>query len=341
QNPQLAANPKKHSLLDGWAKEDARYAVSLATEGQLGMTVNARTLELMIRRLAARPLAEVRELGRTLYETAKDVAPSILLFTEATDFDAHAHGAFAAAAGSLKRPKARLGPPPAGDEPVRLLGFTPDGDDRILASTLHSVTPRAFLDCWAEVKSLSAPGKKGLMKAALERMEFFDFPLREFEHADLTFEIVLSASAFAQLKRHRMATLTAQNYDPSLGVTIPASIAAVGMRGEFRKVVARTEAAHGELRKIVGPAADYVLTNAHRRRSLLKVNLRELYHISRLREDASAQWEIRRLTGKMSALARRVMPLAGMLLCGKDAYPARYRRVFGRPPRLEPPDIRK
>jgi thymidylate synthase ThyX len=35
KNKELAENPKRHSMLDGWAKEDARYVTSLATEGQL------------------------------------------------------------------------------------------------------------------------------------------------------------------------------------------------------------------------------------------------------------------------------------------------------------------
>jgi thymidylate synthase ThyX len=49
-----AADPKNHAVLDGWAKEDARYIVSLATQGQLGLTLNARNLELLIRRFAGR-----------------------------------------------------------------------------------------------------------------------------------------------------------------------------------------------------------------------------------------------------------------------------------------------
>ena len=57
RNPELAADPANKLLLEGWAKEDARYIIPLATETQLGMTVNARNLELMIRRLAACPLS--------------------------------------------------------------------------------------------------------------------------------------------------------------------------------------------------------------------------------------------------------------------------------------------
>ena len=81
-----------------------------------------------------------------------------------------------------------------------------------------------------------------------------------------------------------------------------------------------------------------MLTNAHRRRVLLKVNARELYHISRLREDATAQWDIRSVAGEMSRLAREVMPLTCLLLGGKDTYPDRYKDIFGRPPKLFPPE---
>ncbi|MCK7506709.1 MAG: FAD-dependent thymidylate synthase [Desulfobacterales bacterium] len=54
-------------MLEGWAKEDARYAIALATETQLGMTINARNLELMLRRLAAVGLAEARLYSEQLY----------------------------------------------------------------------------------------------------------------------------------------------------------------------------------------------------------------------------------------------------------------------------------
>jgi len=122
------------------------------------------------------------------------------------------------------------------------------------------------------------------------------------------------------LKRHRMATLTAQEYDPSLGVTIPPSVGEIGMEAPFREVIARTEEVYGHLRERAGEAAAYVLTNAHRRRVILKVNARELYHIARLRADRHAQWDIRRLTESMVALAREAMPLTMKLAGGKDRF---------------------
>ena len=172
-------------------------------------------------------------------------------------------------------------------------------------------------------------------------MEFYDFPPREFEHADLVYDLVLSASCFAQLKRHRMATLTWQRYDPALGVTVPPSVSEAGVEKDFLAVIDRTNETHARLERDIGPAADYILTNAHRRRALLKVNVRELYHISRLRQDATAQWEIRGIAAEMSRLAGKVMPLSCLLLGGKDAYPGIHASVFGGPPKTAPPEILK
>ncbi|HEX2695284.1 MAG TPA: FAD-dependent thymidylate synthase [Acidobacteriota bacterium] len=342
RNSDAAKDPRNHSVLDGWAKEDARYIVSLAAEGQLGMTVNARNLELLIRRFASKPLAELREIGSRLYALAGEIAPSIILFTEGAEFDAETvrdiGSAFGGSATAGRSRKAGKGRPP---RPVRLLQSTPDADDRLLAALAYVTSGDPYDACLARVRAMTAPAKKRVAKAAFRRMEFYDFPLREFEFPDLTFELVVSASCYAQLKRHRMATLTAQPYDPGLGVTVPPSIAEIGAVDEFSQVVAATDDAHARLAKAVGRAADYVLTNAHRRRVLLKLNARELYHVSRLREDASAQWDIRRLVGGMSALARKAMPLTCLMLGGKDAYPGTYRKVFGRPPVMTPPAMFK
>ena len=335
RHPALAADPRRRSLLEGWAMEDARYAVSLATEAQLGLTTNARNLELMIRRFGASPLAEVRELGRRFFDLAREVAPSIVLFTEPSDHDALTYAGIRAEAGSWTRGRGLR------SARVSVVDRDADGDDRILAAFLHTVSGRPAGECRKRAASLGPAAKRELMKKAFARMEFYDFPPREFEHAGLTFELVVSASCFAQLKRHRMLTLTGQEYDPALSVTVPPAIDAVGAGKAFREMADRTADAYARLKTKTGNAAAYVLMNAHRRRVLLRVNLRELYHISRLREDDAAQWEIRQVAAKMSAAARKAMPLAGMLLGGKDSYPGRYNKIFGRAPKVLPPNILK
>jgi flavin-dependent thymidylate synthase len=334
-----AANPKNHSVLDGWAKEDARYIVSLATEGQLGLTVNARNLELLIRRFAAKGLEEIRTFNAKIHELAKGVAPSIILFTNPNEFDAETYSDLAEAARGWEAPLAARRRRAGVAKDIVLAGFPADGDAAVIAALLHTVTRLSYKECLERAKESGPSVRKDIVRRAFKRMEFYDFPLREFEHAELVYDLVVSASCFAQLKRHRMATLTWQRYDPRLGVTVPPSVLEIGAGKEFQAVIDRTNETHAVLEKEIGPAADYVLTNAHRRRALLKVNVRELYHISRLREDATAQWEIQRAAAEMSRLAKKVLPLTCLMLGGKDAYPGIYARVFGRPPKISPPKI--
>lgn len=329
---ELARNPKNQSMLNGWAKEDARYVVSLATQAQLGMTLNARNLELLIRRFASKKLAELKELNLKIYELAKEVAPSIILFTDANDFDAKTYQ-------ELGKKAQELLDPDENEEGgnVRLVSYTPDGDNKLLAALLHSCSSHSYEACKEKAKGLSKRDKQAFLKSAWQNMEFHDFVPREFEYLDLQFDLIVSAACFAQLKRHRMATMTTQPYNPDLGVTIPPSVEAAGCKSEFLEVIQRANEVYELLQKKMEVGAEYVLTNAHRKRVLFKVNVRELYHISRLREDQTAQWDIRQVVGEMTRLAKDVMPMSCSLFGGKDAYPEIYKRMFGKPPKLNPP----
>lgn len=144
----------------------------------------------------------------------------------------------------------------------------------------------------------------------------------------MTFELVVSASCFAQLKRHRMATLTVLPYDPALGITIPPAITDAGWEPRLREIAARAEECAAQITAIAPAASAYALTNAHRRRVLIRLNARELYHLSRLREDAHAQWDIRRVAAQMLALARERMPLTLALAAGKDRFEEVKRGMF-------------
>jgi flavin-dependent thymidylate synthase len=336
KHPEMAALPANRAILEGWAKEDARYIVSLATEAQLGMTLNTRNLELMLRRLAAHPLTECRAISRQLYERTFEVAPSLIRYADPTPFDRDTRPALRRAGGALSARYADGEDPQVGEGGeegrqmggVRLIEAAPDADERILAALLHSSLSLSLHRCRTLVHRMSPTEKTALLEEALRFLSEHDAVLREFEYADLTFELTLSASCFAQLKRHRMATLTVQDYHPDLGVTIPDAIVETGMEPTFREVIARTEAVYQRIASTAPEAAAYILTNAHRRRVLLKVNARELYHMARLRADAHAQWDIRRLVNDMLVLARKVMPLTLMLATGKDGFRDAHHALF-------------
>jgi flavin-dependent thymidylate synthase len=322
-------DPKLARQIENAAKEDARYILSLATQTQLGATINARNLELMIRRFASHPLVEIQELGKHLYQRVKNVAPSIILFYQANDYDQRTYI-------DLQKYSKKI-VLKNGDfrNEVNLEDYTKNGDELILAGLLFHVKKGNFQDCLKVIKRMSVKEKIEFYKEACKYLELYDALPREFELVNYIFSLIVSAGCFGQLKRHRIMTLISQDYEPELGIIIPPSIKEIKMDGEFKKVIEETERLYRKIYKISPMAGSYILTNAHRKRVLISLNLRELYHIVRLREDPTAQWDIRNIARAMSEAAKKVTPITTLLLCSKSDYPETYYKLYKKYPKVK------
>lgn len=274
-----------------------------------------------------------------LYEAVSGIAPSLVRYTSPTPYDRERVEALHAEASRLagrrddgKAKTAVLSPSGVdenGGDLVRLLSFEPHADDKIAAALLAGASELSFAECLGMVERMNPNEKEDFFKTALREMKAHDAAPREFEHASFTFELVVSATCYAQLKRHRMATLSAQGYNQALGVTIPPAVAAIGREADLRKLCFEAEKSAREIAVKAPTAAAYILTNAHRRRVIMTVNARELYHIARVRADRHAQWDIRRTASKITHLAKEAMPLASLLAGGKDEFDAIYTGIFG------------
>jgi flavin-dependent thymidylate synthase len=310
---------------DESAKEDARYLMPLSTTAQFGMTVNARELEYMISRLASHPLSELREFSARLSKAAAGIAPSLVKYPDPTDYFRSAP----AVKKAIRRKAGRPGPTASGSGPDAILvEVTPDADVRLAASLIFSSTGSSYSESMRKARKMGKKARAGIIASTMRRMKAHDSAWREFESIRLVYEVTVSSSCFAQLKRHRMATIISQDYLPGLGISVPDSVRAAGCTGLLREAARRSAAVSRKTGARIEAAREYALLNAHRRRVLFDINLRELYHFSRLRSDIHAQWEIRRLSQIMCALAGEKVPTGTMMLCGKDSFDARRKGLF-------------
>lgn len=324
----LAEIKGNKNLLEGWAKEDARYILSLATEGQLGLTINARNLEHLLRKFALSKRLELIEMREKIYFIVKKIAPSIILFSEPSDFEKDLESSFKNMFQLNNIDKLN----PVNIEP-EIIRYTPDADNIILSSFFSIYEHINFNDAYNIIERMKKIEKENIFKEMFKNIEFFDTPSREFEFPDITFQAVVSASNFAQLKRHRMATLISGNYDLKLGNTIPESIKKNGLEKEFMDIIEKTNKAYFKLKERYNETADYILTNSHRRMVIMKMNLREIYHFIRLRDDEHAQWDIKELANKLSYKIKKIMPLSSMFLCGKSNFVKEYERIYNTKPK--------
>lgn len=304
----------RNLLAAGVAGEDARYYLPLAVTGQVGLSCNARTAEHLILRLSASLLAEARRLGRELFQQLKPVVPSLIRYVEPSGWCREEEGAHF--------PSTREAP----EDETENVFF-----DGAAVGILHLRSPVEDWDAWvlaAQAVRRGVPFPRALQEARawnsemrreafarmMQGMTVHDPAPRSWEHAHLTWEIVLSAAAYAQLKRHRLCDLAVSPYDERLGFTHPPAVAGP-LRTQAEDLVRLSEETAGAME---GPARAYALLAGHRRRALWTANLREILHFSRLREDAHAQWDIRAFARAISERIRMHAPLCGSFLGGKD-----------------------
>jgi len=300
-------NPEKYKkdckTVEGWAKEDARYIISMATQTQLGMTINARNLELLIRRLNACPYIEARQLAKMLYNKVYEITPSLFPYTNPSSLEFKNKGKLFE---SNDYDRTRLW----FRKKVQLISY-PKFADYKLAQSFES--GRLMFN---KTKT------SNIILERLKGMESFDSAPREFEVIDFQFILQVSSSCFAQLKRHRMMTILPRPYQTWQPIVIPKSVQETKMIKKFREVINETNEFYDK------NETPYCLTNSHTRFVQVKVNLREMYHFCRMRMDNHAQWEIRELANEMHKLASKVCPIGMSLCCGKDQFEEVYEKVF-------------
>jgi flavin-dependent thymidylate synthase len=308
------------------AREDARYLMPLSTTAQFGMTVNARELEYMISRLSSHPLAELREFASRLFRASGGIAPSLIKYPDPTGYFTsvpQAREEIRRRAGKKGSYKKESGPDAV------LIEVTGEADIRLAASIIFSSTDLSLAESMRRSAGLGRKKRAAMIASTMREIKPYDSVWREFENIHLLYEVTVSSSCFAQLKRHRMATIIKQDYLPSLGISVPDSVRKAGCVGLLRDAASSAERVQRKINRRAPEAHCYALLNAHRRRALFDINLRELYNFSRLRSDMHAQWEIRRLSDLMCGLAREAVPSGSILLCGKDTFDLRKKELFG------------
>ena len=293
--------------LEGAAKEDARYILPLCTKTQMGMTINARSLELLLRRLAAIPLVEAKELYQSLFNEVKEIAPSIIRFVEADDLP-----------GSISECKIKANAEHTDFNETTLIQNPQKGDDTILTAMLFEQNGGNFNELLTRVSALNKAEKKAIWKQFFTGIQPWHKMPRAFELVDFTFELTMSASCYAQFKRHRLCTIIKSPYTATDGYVLPPAIKSDKQIKLITAHLAKTELLAEKIKTIHPILYPYALANAHRVRVLVKMNLRELYHFVRLRSDEHAQWEIQELSEDLRNIVIKHCPLSAQWLMGKS-----------------------
>jgi len=281
------------------AIDSCRFVLPASSLANVGMTINARSLEHAISKMLSSHLEEVRRIGAEVKEVALEAVPTLVKYANANPYPAIVDQyctQFNTPAGQ-----------PASDW-CRLVDHAADLENRILAAVLYRSTNNDYAQSLAALAKMSPAQKLELTKMIFASRDRFTTPLRELEHSSFTFEIIADQGAWYEIKRHRMLTLTTQGFSPNLGFALPKVIDQAGFRDEYVSLMQKCSLLYTTLEKTQVGIGSYILPNAFKRRFLVTGNLRSLIHMINLRSATNAHYSVRRVALRMAELVQGVMP---------------------------------
>ncbi|MBX6394620.1 MAG: FAD-dependent thymidylate synthase [Alicyclobacillaceae bacterium] len=293
------------SRLEKMAFEDARYALTLATLTNLGMTGNGRAIRDALVRLLSSPYAECRELARELEEEVAKSLPTLLRHVEPSPYLLHVASRFS----DVLQAKSSMG-----DSPVhgrRSEGLTrreapevrwisiPDYREalvRLVTGLWVSFGAFSFEEARRRAETLTVRELEEHARAAWENLAFYEHPHEAFRSIVYQVSLCVSEANWHQLLRHnRGASFVYGPPAGNSGWVIPPRIERAGLAEVLAAFQEKADEVWERMQELCPEAAPYCVTNAHRREVIMTVDLWELYHLINLRTSSEAQWDIRRV----------------------------------------------
>lgn len=298
------------AALKGRICDNIRYLLPVATTTNLGMTINARNLEHAICKMLSHPLDEAREIGIELKKIGSTVCPTLIKYADRnkylaetpTDMEKEVKTIFGDA------PSSSAGRQTEKSDDVELVEYDKNAVEKILAAILYRFSNYPYKQAMERAKLLTMEHRENLLEKLHDKMEKFDWPLRELEHVYYTFDITMDYGAFRDVQRHRICTQTNQLLTADLGFSTPPEIVEAGLQKEYLEAVTIAEAAWRKIAPDFPEEAQYVLPLACRKRTLITANLREMHHFIKLRSGKLGHFSYRKIAQKCFEKIKAVHP---------------------------------
>ena len=304
-------HPKPEYMKDGLyesvskarACDAIRYILPASTLTNLAMTVNARQLEHSIRKMLSHDLDEMKIIGEEAKKEVQKMIPVLVKYANPSPYITETNKELE------KITPEKIADSPENKNVVTLVQYDKDAENRIISSILYRYSKNTYEQVYEKVSQMSGEEKKRILEESMKRMERFDWPMRELENTNYTFDILMDYGAFRDVQRHRICTQTNQDVTTEHGYETPQPIIDAGFQDKFEECMKRAKHVYEEIRKEFPKEAQYVVPLAYKKRTLISWNLRSLMHFIKLRSGKEGHESYRRIARMCYHEVKKVHPL--------------------------------
>ena len=290
------------------ATDSARFLLPAATLTNVGITLNARSMEHAITKLMSSEMTEARDIGQELKDKSREITPTLIKYADYNEYLALALKPHRSRA-SVPQPSVPSDNLTENGLGADLVHTDPEAEQKLVTVLLYRFSGESYETIWKRVTVMNAEEKEAVIIEALHRLGPHDIPVREMETVDYTFDLLMDYGAYREFKRHRMQTYIPQPLTVSNGYVIPPPVRKAGLDGAFEEAIRVSEDAFEQVAQEFPHIAGYLVTHAHKRRVLSKMNLRECYHLFKLRTQPTAHFTLVEVVRRAMELAVSEHPL--------------------------------
>ncbi|MBA3361315.1 MAG: FAD-dependent thymidylate synthase [Acidimicrobiia bacterium] len=295
------------------ACDTVRGLLPASTLSNVGIYGSGQAYEMALVRMAAHPLAEVRDYGEMMLTELRKVIPSFLTRVDLPDRGGAWSDYLRAGREAIEAIAPRFGDDhqvgEAGQQ-VELTDWDPDGELKLAAAALYTGSDLSDLELSDYVKGLGLEQRSEVIAALIgDRGNRRHKPGRALERIVYRFDVVCDFGAFRDLQRHRLMTIEWQRLGTRLGYQCPPELEDAGVAPDFRRVMEQAGEFHQKALSAVGPdGAQYVVPFAFQIRFVVEMNARQAFHLIELRSQPAGHPSYRQVVLEMH---RRIDEVAG------------------------------
>jgi thymidylate synthase ThyX len=292
----------------------ARGLLPLSATTNMGVFGNGRSFEYLLITLLNDPLHEVKDIGKRLNENLTPVVGAFV--KRATNERGNKYRDYLnkieeALAYSSKYTK-KIKPRTYKTAEVKLVDYDKDAIDMTVAAVLYPRSNATYKEVRAVVKTMTDKEKEKILKVSTMFRENRHHKVsRAFEEPYFSFDVIADWGVYKDLMRHRVLTRHKQLFTNELGYITPHEIVMTGFEKPYREAMNKAVDAYKKIKKDFPHEAQYLVTHGAYNRFYMRMNLREVIHMTELRSSPQGHPTYRQVAQMMAKVVSEKFPLFG------------------------------
>lgn len=288
------------------ACDTARGLLPASTQSNLGIFGTGQAYEMMLLRMRAHPLAEVRDYAGLMLVELRKVVPAFMRRVDLPERGVKWTSYFQATADRMHSIAGALEVEPAPGPEVVLVDWDADAEVKLAAAALYAYSDLRDDQLVSLARNMPAEERAKVIQTYIgERSNRRHKPGRGMERISYRFDVLSDFGSFRDLQRHRMLTIEWQRLGTRHGYVTPPDISGTGRTGLWDEAMDRMAKLHRMLDEAMGPdVAQYAVPFAYRLRYVMQLNAREAFHMLELRTSPQGHPDYRRVCLEMHRLIR-------------------------------------